>query len=103
MSMQQQITQKITQGLGEVNFLEVVNESHGHRVAPGSETHFKLTIVSPDFNDLKPLARHRKIYQILAEELRQGVHALALHTYSPAEWQGQAPNSPPCLGGSKQQ
>jgi BolA protein len=41
----------------------------------------------------------------LAEELAGGVHALALHTMTPEEWfakGGQAPESPPCLGGSKQ-
>jgi BolA protein len=40
----------------------------------------------------------------LAEELQNGVHALALHTYSLGEWQvrhQQAPESPACMGGSK--
>ena len=31
-------------------FLEVINESHMHNVATGSESHFKVTIVSDQFN-----------------------------------------------------
>jgi len=50
------------------------------------------------------VARHRMVNEILAEDL-QRIHALALHTYTPEEWaeRGQAPQSPPCQGGGKQQ
>jgi BolA protein len=44
------------------------------------------------------------INKILADELQQKIHALALHTYTEKEWYDQneyAPESPPCLGGSK--
>ncbi len=54
---------------------------------------------------MRKVARHQRMYQILADELAGPVHALALHTYSPAEWQqrqGETPASPNCLGGSKQ-
>ena len=41
------------------------------------------------------------VYRLLGEELRSGVHALALHTYSTADWAGTAaaPDSPACRGG----
>ena len=84
--------------------LDVVNESHMHSVPPGSETHFKLVIVSEQFASMRAVARHQAVYKALAEELQNGVHALALHTYSVAEWQArqqQAPESPACMGGSK--
>ncbi|MDY6828220.1 MAG: BolA family transcriptional regulator, partial [Pseudomonadota bacterium] len=45
----------------------------------------------------------QSVYAALAGPLSSGVHALALHTYSPEEWaarSGAAPSSPPCLGGS---
>jgi BolA protein len=48
------------------------------------------------------LARHRLVNEALKEELAGGVHALAIHTYTGDEWQrrfGEAPMSPPCLGG----
>lgn len=83
---------------------EVVNESHGHSVAPGSETHFKVVVVAQRFAGCNAVQRHRLVYTALAEALAAGVHALAIHTYTPEEWAavaGSAPDSPPCLGGSK--
>lgn len=81
--------------------IEVINESHMHSVPPNSQTHFKVIVVSDAFVGKRAVQRHQMVYRILAEELQTGVHALALHTYSPEEWQGAAPDSPNCLGGSK--
>ena len=83
--------------------LEVTNESYMHSVPPGSETHFKVVLAAPGFAGKRQVQRHQAIYACLAEELQSGVHALALHTYSPEEWQvnTQVPASPECLGGSK--
>lgn len=83
--------------------LEVVNESHQHNVAPGSESHFKVTLVSSAFVGRRQVQRHQAVYGVLAEELSGGVHALALHTYAPEEWQGpkSVPASPECLGGGR--
>ena len=84
--------------------LEVHNESHMHSVPPNSETHFKLVLVSPQFEGKRQVQRHQAVYASLAEEFEQGLHALALHTYSPSEWERSqvVPASPQCLGGSKQ-
>lgn len=83
--------------------LEVINESHMHSVPPGSETHFKVTLAAAAFTGKRQVQRHQAIYGCLAAELQSGVHALALHTFSPEEWlaNGQVPASPACLGGSK--
>lgn len=80
--------------------LEVLDESHMH--SRGQETHYKVVLVSALFEGLSAVRRHQRIYACLAE-LMPSVHALALHTYTPAEWtaQGQAPDSPTCRGGSK--
>ena len=83
--------------------LEVINESGGHNVPAGSETHFKVVMVAAGFAGERLLARHRMVNETLADELSGGVHALALHTYTGDEWRkrfGDAPMSPPCLGGS---
>lgn len=85
--------------------LDVLNESHRHNVPPGSESHFKVTVVSDAFSGKPLVARHRVINSILQDELEHSVHALALHTMTPAEWQaknGTVAPSPPCLGGDKQ-
>ena len=86
--------------------LEVVNESHQHSVPANSETHFKVVLVSAAFDGRRKVARHQQVYAQLAEELAGPVHALALHTYTPLEWQQRnapAPGSPECLGGSKRE
>ena len=103
MSIQSQIQEKLTAAL-QPAFLEVLNESHNHHVPPNSETHFKVSVVSPAFAGKRAVARHQSIYQILSEELAGPVHALAIHAFTVEEWQDraqQSPNSPNCLGGSK--
>jgi len=102
MAVEQRIKDKIGAALAP-DHLEVVNESYMHAVPPDSETHFKLVVVSSEFEGKRQLQRHQQIYQLLAEEMAEGVHALALHTYSPDEWRKQdgAPDSPRCLGGGR--
>jgi stress-induced morphogen len=85
-------------------FLDVANESHQHNVPPNSETHFRVVLVSAMFDRKSRVARHQQVYAALAPQLEGPVHALALHTYSPGEWQeraADAPESPRCRGGSK--
>ncbi|OLQ91520.1 transcriptional regulator BolA [Vibrio panuliri] len=96
------IKSKLNQQLTPVH-LDVINESFMHNVAPGSESHFKVIVVSEQFAGLRLIARHRLVNQTLAEELANHIHALAIHTYTPDEWseKQQAPHSPMCLGGSK--
>jgi stress-induced morphogen len=103
MSVQQDIEQQLQERFSPV-FLDVANESHMHSVPPNSETHFKVVLVSADFEGRRQVARHQQVYAALAEQLAGPVHALALHTYSPDEWRQRehaAPASPECRGGSK--
>ena len=101
MSMQQYIEQALQQGLAP-DWLSVINESHLHRSSgPGAESHFKVVVVSNLFDGERLVARHRRVNTLLAQALRSRVHALALHTYTPAEWQARAalaPDSPNCSG-----
>jgi BolA protein len=104
MSMQQKIERKLQAEL-EPEFLEVRNETHMHSVPPDAESHWKVTIVSPKFEGLMLIKRHRLVNAALSEELKQ-VHALALHTLTPGEWfdkAGKVAESPPCEGGGKNQ
>ena len=103
MTMQSAIESKITDALKPVH-LEVANESHMHNVPPGSESHFKVTVVSSEFNEKMLVARHRMVNKLLTDELAGSLHALSLHTLTPEEWQeknGEIRKSPPCMGGSK--
>ena len=81
--------------------LSVDNESHKHSVPENSETHFRVEIVSEAFSGVRAVQRHQKVYQLLQEELAGPVHALAIHAYAPDEFQGEAPASPECRGGSR--
>jgi BolA protein len=69
--------------------LTVVDESHlhaGHAGArDGGESHFRVEIVSEAFDGMARLARHRRVHEVLAEELRGGVHALAIAARTPGE------------------
>ena len=103
MSTNNVIIAKLNKQLAPV-FLDVVNESHLHNVPAGSESHFRVTVVSAEFDGLMLLARHRLVNKTLANELAGSVHALALHTYTSEEWDkrnGQVRSSPDCAGGSK--
>ena len=104
MSIQNTIEQKLA-GEFDAEYLQVENESHMHNVAPGSESHFKVTIVSDSFKDQMLIKRHRMVNKALERELQQ-IHALALHTLTPEEWvvrQGVVAESPNCRGGGKNQ
>ena len=86
------------------DFLEVINESSNHNVPIGSESHFKVTVVSDGFSELNLINRHRKINELLRDEISAGIHALSLHLFSSNEWMeksGKTKDSPECLGGSK--
>lgn len=100
MQIQRRIENSLSEGLRPAH-LEVVNESHMHSVPPNSETHFKVTLVSQDFDGMNQVKRHQKVYGLLKELMQNPVHALALHTYSPVEWDDTiaVPDSPQCLGG----
>lgn len=100
MSVAQQLQNLLQQALPEIQHLEVQDESAAH--ARGSESHFRLTLVTPSFISLSRVQRHRLIYHHL-EQPMQHIHALALHTYTPDEWAARDKTttaSPACAGGS---
>ncbi len=101
--MKQQLSQLITEAL-QPQHLEVADESHRHNVPEGAQSHFKVVVVSDRFEGLSLVARHREINRLAKPLFEGSLHALALHTLTPEEWQakqGIAPQSPPCMGGSK--
>lgn len=70
--------------------LEIHNDSHlhaGHHAGAqrGEETHFRVKIVAAAFTGENRVARQRRVYGILADELAAGVHALQLSALTPDE------------------
>ena len=103
MDRQKQI-QSMVSAIINVAYLDLINESHMHSVPENSETHFKLTLVSSDFEGKSKVARHQKVYGAVKILMQEGLHALALHTYTPGQWIEKnrvSPNSADCLGGGK--
>ncbi len=99
--VQQRIEAKLQEAFAP-EFLEVVNESHQHSVPRGSETHFKVIVVSQKFHGQSRVHRQRQIYQVLAEELQGPVHALSQRLFSSEEWAERKGSetfaSPDCAG-----
>ena len=103
MSVQDVIKQKLVDAIPLAG-LEVMNESHMHNVPPGSESHFKVVIISEEFEGERLVKRHQRVNAVLADELAGPVHALAMQTLTPEEWTakgGQTMPSPECLGGGR--
>ncbi len=91
MSIADLMRQKLTASFAPAE-LVVMDESARHAGHSGSrpegETHFDVRIVSSAFEGISRVERQRRVYAVLAEELKTRVHALSLTTLTPAEvWQ----------------
>ncbi len=88
MRVADRIRAKLTAGLAPTR-LAIHDESHRHAghagARPGGESHFRVEIVAAAFVGESRVARQRRVYALLAEELAGPVHALALTTLSPEE------------------
>lgn len=88
MTIAERINKKLTEGLAP-SLLKVVDESEKHKghggYREGGETHFHVTVVSDQFDGKSRVDRQRMVYALLAEEMADRVHALALTTKAPGE------------------
>ena len=88
MSLHSRMREKLMIALNPTR-LDLVNESHlhaGHSSSPGTgESHFRLLIVSDNFIGKSRVARHRIVNDVVQDELRDGVHALAIKALAPGE------------------
>ncbi|MBC7371279.1 MAG: BolA family transcriptional regulator [Bdellovibrionaceae bacterium] len=86
-------------------YYELVNESYMHSVPKGSESHFKVLIVSEKFAGKPRLERSRMVTELFKDEMNTGLHALSQRTMTPEEWAPVKDTfemvSPECRGGSK--
>lgn len=81
MSIEELIKEKILQNLN-VTQCEVINESAKHKGHVGDDgsgqTHFKLMVVSSDFEGLSPVARQRLVNSIINPLFDKGLHAISM-------------------------
>ena len=68
--------------------LVVTDDSHKHRGHAGAadgRSHFSVRVVSAAFVGLRPLARHRAVYEALGTLMATDIHALAIEALAPGE------------------
>src|SRR5579863_1032054 len=86
--MQQRIVARLTEGLDPTT-LDVFDESDRHAghagARPGGGTHYRVRIVSAQFDRRSRVERHRLVYDLLTAEFADGLHALALIAKAPGE------------------
>lgn len=102
MTRQQAIEERL-RATFEPTHLAVENESHQHSVAPGSETHFAVVVVSGAFAGVNLVARHRRVNDAVRPLFAEGLHALRIRASTPDEFalEPSTAAAPKCLGGSK--
>ncbi|KAF6255926.1 bola-like protein-domain-containing protein [Scenedesmus sp. NREL 46B-D3] len=83
--------QKLQLALAPVS-LKIINESHKHAGHSGNptgaadaETHFRVEVISNEFEGKRLVQRHQMMYKLLDDEIKAGVHALSMDTKTPKE------------------
>lgn len=83
MSREERIVSLLTESL-KPQALEIVNESHMHS-GPRTESHYKVFVVAKVFEGLSRVERQQKVYALVDQEFKDGLHALSLRLKSPEE------------------
>jgi BolA protein len=82
------IENKIINTLNEcmtVSSLKIINESYMHNVPKDAESHFKIVLVSNDFNNLSHIERHKLVYKHL-DTIMNDIHALSIQPFNEDEF-----------------
>ncbi|ALS61442.1 BolA family protein [Pandoraea norimbergensis] len=86
MTMEQQIEARLTAALSPIEMvLENDSARHAGHAGAASGGHYNLRIVSPAFAGRNRVARHRLVYDALADLMQNGIHALAIVALAPGE------------------
>ena len=57
------------------------------RVQTDGQGHYEALIISAAFEGERSVRRHQLVYQTLGTRVGNEIHALALKTFTPEEWQ----------------
>jgi BolA family transcriptional regulator, general stress-responsive regulator len=81
------IESRLTAALSPVTSISVRDDSAQHAGHAGAAAggHYSVTIVAPAFAGKARVARHRMVYDALAEAMQRGIHALAITALTPEE------------------
>ena len=71
--------------------LEIYDDSHAHAGHAGAREsgggHFQVMLVSNQFEGMNQIARHRMVYQAVADLMPGRIHALAIKAYTSSEFE----------------
>ena len=87
MNRVERIAAQLRSGL-KTTSIELIDDSHlhaGHAGARDGRGHFRVRIVSPDFEGLRTLQRHQLVYRSLGDLMQTDIHALGISALTPAE------------------
>lgn len=59
------------------------------RVVTDGQGHYEAVVVCPGFAGKRSLPRHQMVYETLGQRVGREIHALAVKTYTPDEWQAR--------------
>jgi len=76
------IEARLTAALAPIASIQITDDSAG--AAAGG--HFSVRIVAAAFAGKPRVARHRMVYDALADAMQRGIHALAITAYTPEEF-----------------
>ena len=67
--------------------IDIIDDSALHAGHAGAREggHYRLTIISPQFEGKKTMERHRMVHAALASLMQNGIHALSITAKTPAE------------------
>ncbi len=60
------------------------------QVQTDGQGHYEATVICPAFAGKRSLQRHQMVYATLGTRVGREIHALALQTFTPEEWQANA-------------
>jgi acid stress-induced BolA-like protein IbaG/YrbA len=60
------------------------------QVQTDGQGHYEATVICPAFAGKRSLQRHQMVYATLGTRVGREIHALALQTFTPEEWQASA-------------
>ena len=76
----QQELEKIIRGLVAVEAIEIEDMT-------GTQDHWKVMVVSEDFENKSKIDQHKLIFDPLQDRIKSNeIHALTLKTYTPEKW-----------------
>ncbi len=89
MDTRARIEQRLREALDpvELDVLDLSAAHAGHAGASSGGGHFRVLVVSDVFEGMSQVARQRRIYEILADEMQSAIHALSMTCLSRSEYE----------------